>query len=356
MQGFVARRLLVAIPVVLLATLIVFLLVTATGDPLADLRTRPGTSTQTIRNLEAEYHLDEPVVARYGLWLGDFVQGDWGHSFATDQPVSGMIGDAAWNSFLLVGTTVVLSVILALLLGVVSAVRERSLFDHAATGFSYFGFSMPDFFFALMLQLVLVVWLREQFGVQIFYVQGKYSVGEEGNVLNLFQHMALPVATLMLTTVAAWSRYQRDSMLDVLRSDYIRTARAKGVPRSRIVRHHALRNSLIPFVTVVAIDTGVLLGGVVVVERIFSWPGLGLVFFEALERSDYPVLLAWTALAVTFVVLCNLAADVLYGVLDPRIRVSGRRRGQVTSARAAGPTGPTPPTPAPVTDLPEVGA
>ena len=194
------------------------------------------------------------------------------------------------------------------------------------TAASYFGFSMPDFFFALLLQLVFVVWLRDQFGVHLFYVQGKYSVGEEGDVVNLLQHMALPVATLMLTAVAAWSRYERDSMLDVLRSDHIRTARAKGVPRARIVRRHALRNSLIPFVTVVAIDTGVLLGGVVVVERIFQWPGLGLVFFEALQRSDYPVLLAWTALAVTFVVLANLAADVLYGFLDPRIRVAGSRR------------------------------
>jgi peptide/nickel transport system permease protein len=183
---------------------------------------------------------------------------------------------------------------------------------------------MPDFFFALMLQLVLVVWLREQFDVQIFYVQGKYTVGEEGNLGNLLQHMALPVATLMLTTVAAWSRYQRDSMLDVLRTDYIRTARAIGVPRARIVRRHALRNALIPFVTVVAIDTGVLLGGVVVVERIFAWPGLGLLFFQALERSDYPVVLSWTALATVFVVLANLVADVIYAVLDPRIRVSAR--------------------------------
>lgn len=336
MRGFVARRLLVAIPVVLLATLLVFLLVSATGDPLADLRIQPGVSPTTVAHLEEKYHLNDPVLARYGLWLGDFVQGDWGRSFATDQPVSHMIGDAAWNSFLLVGTAVTLSVLLALFLGVVSAVRERGVFDFSATAFSYFGFSMPDFFFALMLQLVFVVWLREQFDVQLFYVQGKYSVGEEGNVVNLLQHMVLPVATLMLTAVAAWSRYQRDSMLDVLRSDHIRTARAKGVPRGQIVRRHALRNSLIPFVTVVAIDTGVLLGGVVVVERIFQWPGLGLVFFEALERSDYPVLLAWTALAVAFVVVCNLAADVLYGVLDPRIRVAGTRR-RARVAAAAGP-------------------
>jgi len=208
----------------------------------------------------------------------------------------------------------VLSAALALLVGVVSAVRRASVVDHVATGFSYFGFSMPDFFFALLLQLVLVVWLRDQFGLQLFYVQGKYSVGHDGDLGNLFQHMVLPVATLMLTSVAAWSRYQRDSMLEVLGADYVRTARAKGVPQRQIVWRHALRNALIPFVTVVAIDAGVLLGGVVVVERVFGWPGLGLLFFDALEHADYPVLLAWMAVATLFVVGFNLLADVLYGI------------------------------------------
>jgi peptide/nickel transport system permease protein len=322
--AFVLRRLVVAIPVVLLATLVVFLLVSARGDPLRDFRHKPTVSQQTIRNLEQEYHLDKSTPEQYALWLGDFVRGDWGTSFRTERPVSDMVADATWNSFLLVGTAVVFSAVLALLLGVVSAVRQHSLFDYTATGFSYFGFSMPDFFFALLLQLVLVVWLREEFGIQLFYVQGKYSVGQEGDIGNLIRHMVLPVATLMLTSVAAWSRYQRDSMLDALRTDYVRTARAKGVPRGQIIRRHALRNALIPFVTVVAIDAGVLLGGVVVVERIFSWPGLGLLFFDALEHSDYPVLLAWMAIATVFVVLFNLLADVLYGALDPRIRLSGR--------------------------------
>jgi peptide/nickel transport system permease protein len=253
--------------------------------------------------------------------LGDFVQGDWGQSFRTQRPVTDMVGDATWNTLLLVGTALVFSIILAMLIGVLSAVRQYSAFDFAATSFSYFGFSMPDFFFALLLQLFVVVVLQEQLGLHFLYVQGKYTVGEEGNLLNLLEHMVLPVLVLMLTSVAAWSRYQRDSMLEVLQTDYVRTARAKGVPRGQIVRRHALRNALIPFVTVVAIDAGVLLGGVVVVERVFSWPGLGLLFFDALERSDYPVILAWMAVSTVFVVLFNLLADVLYAVLDPRIRV-----------------------------------
>ena len=228
--AFIGRRLVVALAVVLLATIVVFALVSARGDPLRELRHRPGVSQQTIRNLEHEYHLDESKPAQYVLWLGDFVQGDWGESFRTDRPVSDMVGEATWNSFLLVGTALVFSVVLAMLIGVVSAVRQYSAFDHVATGFSYFGFSMPDFFFALLLQLVLVVVLQEQFGIQLFYVQGKYTVGQEGNLGNLVQHMVLPVLTLMLTSVAAWSRYQRDSMLEVLQTDYVRTARAKGVP------------------------------------------------------------------------------------------------------------------------------
>jgi peptide/nickel transport system permease protein len=323
--GYIGRRLLVGIPVVILATLVVFVLVTAKGDPLRDYRHQVGVSSQTVRNLEHEYHLDESKPAQYVGWLTDFLQGKWGRSFATNQPVSGLIGDAVWNSLLLIVPAVLLSALIGLLVGVVSAVRRYSAFDHIATGFSYFGFSMPDFFFALLLQLLLVVVLQEQLGIHLFYTQGKYTIGKEGDIGNLIQHMVLPILTLMLTSVAAWSRYQRDSMISVLSSDYIRTARAKGVPRSQIIRRHALRNAMIPFVTVVAVDAGVLLGGVVVVEVIFQWPGMGLLFYHALQRSDYPVLLAWMAVAALFVVLANLVADVAYGFLDPRIRVGGRR-------------------------------
>ncbi len=320
MIGFVARRLLVAVPVVLVATALAFALVSAQGDPLRDYRAQGNASPQTIRNLEHEYHLDESKPAQYLHWLGRFVSGDWGRSFVTDRSVRAMVGDATWNSFLLVGVAVVLSIGVALVLGITSALRKGTWFDHASTGFAYFGYSMPDFWFALLLQLVLVVALREHLDQQWFYVQGKYSVGREGELTNLARHMVLPVLTLMLTAVAAWSRFIRAGMIEVLSSDYVRTARAKGVGRARIVRKHALRNASVPFVAAVAVDAGVLLGGVVVVERIFNWPGLGTLFLDALGSSDYPVLLAWMAVATVFVVLCNLLADVVVGVLDPRIR------------------------------------
>jgi peptide/nickel transport system permease protein len=329
--AFVVRRLLTAVVVVLVATVVVFALVSQ-RDPLDRYRHRRVDPT-TLENLTREYHLDEPWVAQYGLWLGDFVQGDWGTSFRTEQPVTDMVEKATWNTFLLVGTALVLSVVLALLIGVVSAVRQYSLFDHAATSFSYFGFSMPDFFFALLLQLFVVLILHEQLGIDVLYVRGKYSVGQQGDIVNLIEHMVLPVTVLMLTSVAAWSRYQRDSMLEVLHTDYVRTARAKGVPRRQVIRRHALRNALIPFITVVAIDAGVLLGGVVVIEFVFDWPGLGLLFYDALNASDYPVILAWMAVTTVFVVLFNLLADILYAALDPRIRLAGpyRRRRVRTS-------------------------
>lgn len=322
MTRFVVRRVLASIPVLLLATMIVFTLVSLRGDPLQRYRHNPKVSQQTLQNLEHKYHLDKSKPEQYMLWLGDFAEGKWGRSFSSDQPVQTIVRSAAINTFELVFVSVLFSISLALLIGVVSAVRQYSLFDHGATGLSYFGYSMPDFVFGLVLQLVAIVWLQEALGVHLVYVYGKYSVGQEGNLLNLTQHMVLPVLTLSLTGIAAWSRFQRDSMLDVINTDYVRTARAKGVPRRTVVTKHAMRNALIPFITVVAVDTGALLGGVVVVEEIFGWRGLGSVFLAALRNFDYPVLLAVTLLSTTFVIVLNLVADVLYGFLDPRIRVS----------------------------------
>ncbi|MCZ7525803.1 MAG: ABC transporter permease [Acidimicrobiia bacterium] len=201
-----------------------------------------------------------------------------------------------------------------------SAARRGSAFDHAATGLSYLGFSMPVFWLGLLLQLGLVVYLREWFDVRLFYLQGKHSTGNEGDLLDLARHMVLPVLTLSVGLAAAWSRYLRDSTVDALRSDFVRTARAKGASRRRVVWGHAWRASLVPFATVVAIDAGALVGGAVVTERIFGWPGMGTLFLRALSNDDYPVLLAWMAVTTVAVVLFNLVADLLYGVLDPRVR------------------------------------
>lgn len=320
MIRYVAVRLLVAIPVLLAATAIVFALVSFRGDPLAELRHRPLVSQETVRQLEREYHLDKPVAVQYWLWLKDFVRGDWGTSYDSRRPVRQLIGQALPNTLLLVGGAMVVSIVVALIVGVISGVRQYSRFDYFATGFSYFGFSMPIFWFGLILQLVLVIFLKETFGFTPFYVQGMHSTGKEGELGDLLRHMALPVLTLSLTIMAAWSRFQRASILEVVNADYVRTARAKGLPGSRVIVKHALRNALIPFVTVATIDIAALVGGAVVTERIFSWPGMGTLFIGALTVDDYPVILSWLAISCAAVILANLVADVMYGLLDPRIR------------------------------------
>lgn len=321
MIAYTARRLLVAIPIVLLATLIVFLLVSARGDPLADERRRVGVSEETIEAREREYHLDRSKPAQYGLWLRDFAVGDWGRSFESGRSVRTMILDAAGNTAILVGAAAALSIVLALVAGTYASVHRGRFGDHAVNGATAFGMAMPEFWFALLLQLVLVVWLDQWFGLDLFDTRGMYTPGQEGEIGNLLRHMVLPVLALTVTNVAIWTRFHRDSMIDALGAEHLDTARAAGVPERRIIGRHALRSSVGPLVTVVAVDVGLLLGGVVVVEEIFAWPGLGWVFVNALDDRDYPVLLAWMTVAAVFVVVANVIGDLISAMLDPRVRL-----------------------------------
>jgi peptide/nickel transport system permease protein len=278
-------------------------------------------SEETLQRRAQAMHLDRSEPVQYGLWLGDFVRGDWGESFDTGRPVRPTIQRAAWNTALLVVPAGVISLLLAVAAGTFAARRRHRFGDHAVNGLSALGISMPEFWFALVLQLVFVVWFQQWFGWDVFAIRGKYSPGREGQLLDLLRHMVLPVAALTITNVAIWTRFQRDSMVDALRSDALATTRAAGVPEGRVVRRHALRNAAGPLVTVVALDTGLLLGGVVVVERIFAWPGLGFLFFNALNARDYPVLLAWMTVAAVFVVVANVVGDLVNAALDPRIRL-----------------------------------
>lgn len=321
MIAYAVRRLLGAIPIVVLATLLVFALVSAMGDPLAEMKRRPNVSEETIQRRTEAMHLDQPALVQYGRWLGDFVRGDWGESFDTGRDVRPTIRAATWNTALLVVPAVVISIVLALGAGTFAARRRNRFGDHVVNGGSAFGVSMPEFWFALMLQLVFVIWLQRWFGWDLFAIRGKYSPGSEGDLGNLVRHMVLPVAALTITNVAIWTRFHRDAMVDALASDALVTARAAGVGERRIVRAHAMRNAAGPFVTVVALETGLLLGGVVVVERVFAWPGLGLLFSNALDARDYPVLLAWMTVAAVFVVVANVFGDLVNAALDPRVRL-----------------------------------
>lgn len=275
-----------------------------------------------MRVLEREYHLDDPVAVRYVRWLGDFVRGRWGTSYDSRRPVASMIRQAMGSTLLLSGAAIVFSLAAGVGLGVLGATHKGSFLDHCTNAFAYFGLSMPIFWFGLILQLGLVIVPRETLGVQVLYSQGKYSTGREGDLLNLAQHMVLPVLTLSIGFVAVYSRFQRASLIEVLGGDYIRTARAKGASARRVVWLHALRNALGSVVTVTAVGVAGFVGGAVVTERVFSWPGMGTLFLQALNHHDYPVILSWLAIVAVAVVLANLAADIAYCLLDPRVRLT----------------------------------
>jgi peptide/nickel transport system permease protein len=324
MFAFIARRLLITIPLVLLSSVLVFLLVANAGDPLADLRNRnPPVSPQVIAEREHELLLDKPLPQRYATWLVNFAQGDMGKS------VRGVeVRPLLWQRLRVTLRMVVLASILAIILavgaGVLSAVRQYTVTDYSFTFVGFLFLSMPVFWLAALLKEFGAIRLNQLFGKQVVYTVGAETPNLTGSFLdrlgNYAGHLILPTLALALISFAAWSRYQRATMLDVLGSDYIRLARAKGLSRSRVMVRHALRNALIPLVTVVAIDTGAIFGGAVITERVFSWQGMGALLVDGVTFSDVNVLLAWLMVTSVIVVLFNLIADVLYAVLDPRIR------------------------------------
>jgi peptide/nickel transport system permease protein len=268
--------------------------------------------------------LDHPIVVQWWDWLKGFLHGDMGTSSRTGDPVSTMIGRALWPTLQLMFWATILSITLAVLLGVYSAVKQYSVGDYAFTGLSYLGIAMPDFWLSLILIGLFVTEPRNLFHLNqpIFYSIGLHTEGVKGLNLDYFRHLALPVIALTFTSIASWSRFQRASMLEVLNSDYVRTARAKGVPQRTVIRKHALRNALIPFVTVTALDTAALITGVIIIEEIFSISGMGQGFITALGAGDAPFLLAWFFCGAIAVIAFNLFADFMYVVLDPRIRLS----------------------------------
>jgi peptide/nickel transport system permease protein len=233
---------------------------------------------------------------------------------ASGRPVLTLIQDRLANTLTLMTTALVVSLVIALGIGIVSALKQYSLVDYLATGFSLFGISMPSFWFGLMMILVFSLWLG------ILPTSGMYSVGQQNNFLNRAQHLIMPVTVLSLLQVAQWSRFIRSSLLEVLRQDYVRTARAKGVAERAVMLRHALRNALIPLITVVALAIPSLFGGAIITETIFAWPGMGRLYYDAVLATDWPVAMGLLIITAALVVMSNLVADILYAVVDPRIR------------------------------------
>ena len=321
MLSYIGRRLLFSIPVIIIASFLLFVFVRATYDPTNRLAFVPDQSA--VERERERLGLNDPVVEQYTNWAGDFVQGDWGESSRTRQDVFPVIRKALWNTIQLIFWGILVSAIIAVAVGVFSAVRQYSVGDYVFTGLSFVGLAMPPFWFGLIAIHFLSAQPRAWFDLSEppLYFVGLHSVGESG-VIDYARHLVLPVLTLTVQIIASWSRYERASMLDALSADYVRTARAKGLPARKVIFKHAFRNALIPLVTVMALDIGLLFGGLVVTEQIFSIPGMGRLFINSLFQGDVEVLTAWVIVTATFVILFNLLADVVYGLLDPRIRYS----------------------------------
>jgi peptide/nickel transport system permease protein len=310
---FLFRRLLGAIPLLLAVAVLSFVFMQlAPGGPDA-LFARNGRMTQ--EQLQAVRHnmgLDRPVHEQLVIWLGNLARGNLGISYTQYRPVSEVIWDVVPNTLLLMGTGMMISLAAALIFGVLAARRPGGFFDSLTSFISYFGLAMPVFWFGLMLQLLFAVhlgWLPSA---------GMQSAAG-GGALDVARHLALPAFTIAIGSIAGWSRYVRSSTIESLSQDYVRTGRAKGIDEQRVLLGHVLRNALIPFITVVGIDVPLYLTGAVLTETVFSWPGMGRLFFDALTVRDYPILMGILLLGAVLIVLGNLIADILYGVLDPRI-------------------------------------
>jgi peptide/nickel transport system permease protein len=313
--GYVARRLLQTVPLLFGITLVLFALIQAApgGPEGALLESGRFIDPSVIESYRRRLGVDQPVPVQYVRWLGAAVSGDLGISFSTTRPVAAMIGERLPATLELMGASFLFAALIAFGLGTLSAVRQYSVFDYAGTGLSFVGIAMPVFWFGLILQLVFSVrlgWLP---------VSGTGTVGAS-SLADHLAHLVLPALVLSFRHIAGWSRYLRSSLLSALRADYIRTARAKGLPERTVVATHALRNALIPVLSIMALDLAGLFSGAVITETVFAWPGIGRLFVQAMFGRDYPLLMGILLLGSVMVVLFNLVADVLYGLLDPRIR------------------------------------
>jgi peptide/nickel transport system permease protein len=318
MATYIIRRVLQALPIMFGVAVIAFaIMYLAPGDPIDRFR-GARVSAQTLENLRRLYGLDQPVPVQFVNWFTAFLQfwreDSWGYSFFFARPVKDVVLERIPATLLLGGTALVVTVLVAVPMGILAAVRQYSWADKIITTFATIGYAIPSFLLAIYLQnffAVMVGW---------FPLQGISTSIQGTDPLDIAWHMALPVASLATQQIAGWSRYVRAKMLEVLHQDYIRTAKAKGLAASRVTFKHALRNALIPVVTLLGLSIPGLLSGAVITETIFSWPGLGQLGVLAVVQRDYPLVLSFVMIGGFAVILGNLLADILYGVVDPRIK------------------------------------
>lgn len=344
MGRYIVRRLLQAIPMLFLISIVLFTLVNvAPGGPLAGHGRSRVIRPEKAEILKRQLGLDKPLPMQYLVWLvgndwmrvdadGDGVaesygtrrgilRGDFGFSFRTRRPVIEEIGERLRNTAYLMSVTFVVVLLIAIPVAILSAYKQYSFFDILVTTFSFAGQAIPEFWLAMILLLVFYAWLKNPVtGEALLPSGGMYTLGADFSLWDRLRHLVLPVTAGALNWIAWYSRFLRSSMLDVIHQDYIRTARAKGLREWQVLVRHALKNALIPLVTIVALDLPYLFAGAVFIEIIFSWPGMGRLYYDAATQRDYPMLMAVLIISSAIMIFSNLLADIVYGFLDPRIQ------------------------------------
>jgi len=316
MGRYVLRRLLIAIPSLIGISIVLFTVIAlAPGDPFEELATNPNVPAEVRANLRAKFGLDDPVGVRYVRWVTSMMQGDWGFSFTSRVDVDTLILQRLPVTLFVIGSSQLLALLVALPVGVYAATRPYSVFDQVANTLAFIGFSLPTFFTGILLILVFSItldWLPFVYRADIAETGWRWYWEH-------FKQALMPVAVLGLFQGASWTRYVRSAVLDVIRLDYVTTARSKGLAERVVVVKHVVRNALIPVVTLVALQMPAIFGGAIVTEQIFRVPGIGSLLISAILANDTPVIIAVTFVLSCLVILCNLAADIIYGWLDPRI-------------------------------------
>ncbi len=316
MIGYIARRLLHAVPLLIGVSLIGFgLMHLAPGGPLAVYTLNPTIQVQDIERIRIIFGLDQPVHVQYLRWASGIFTGEWGFTFFGGRPVLHVILERLPATMLLMGSALSLAIIFGLSIGLLGAVKRYSVFDMLATSGALFALSFPTFWFGLMAIFLFAIELRW------LPSGGMWELGEEGSVLSLLRHLLLPTMVLALVITATWSRYARSAFLEVMSQDFMRTARAKGLPlRARLLRH-ALPNAAKPLIALLGVELPFLFSGALVTETIFGWPGMGRLFVDALGMKEYPVLMGMMMFTGIFVIVGNLLADIAIAAIDPRVRV-----------------------------------
>jgi len=328
MFQYLVRRTLQSVPLLIIISVLLFTILQLQPEKPWDLLLhRPNLTAAARDHILRYYGFDKPVWYQYFLWIWNLVHLDFGTSYFSHQSTLDLVGQRLPNTVILMGTAYSLTLVLAIPIGIIAAVKQYSKFDNAVTTFAFVGYSLPNFWFGLMLIIALAVFPYEHFGFKIFPTSGMSSeFGPTGYSLiwtqpvDLAWHLVLPSLVLAVQFIAAYSRFIRGAMLEVLNQDYIRTARAKGLGERTVIIRHAFRNALLPLITLMGLDIPRLFVGALITEQVFAWPGMGRLFWESAQRLDYQVLMGILILLALFVVVGNLIADLAYGWADPRIQ------------------------------------